>query len=93
MTNRTQKDLTETEKKQLELGKKLQSMFEMGYVNKRMAISMSFAKGVASGFGAVVGATIVLALVLWFLSLFDQVPFIGPISDAIEAALNQSAPM
>lgn len=77
--------LSDTQKRQLELGKMLQSMFEMGYVNKRMTITMSFAKGVASGFGAVVGATLVLALVLWILSLFDQFPFVNAIREALES--------
>jgi hypothetical protein len=31
------------------------------------------------GAGSVIGATVVIALLLWVLSLFDTFPFIGPV--------------
>ena len=44
---------------------------------------MSFIKGVLAGFGGVLGATILVALLLWILSLFSSVPFIGKIAENV----------
>lgn len=62
--------------KQLELGKKLQSFYESGYVNKKQAILFSFYKGVAAGFGAFLGGTILIALLLWILGFFDNLTLV-----------------
>lgn len=72
-----------TDKQYEELGKKLMAFYEAGYVNKKQALSWSFLKGLAGGFGAFLGGTILIGLLLWFLSLFDQVPFIEGVRDAL----------
>lgn len=68
-----------------ELGKKLMDFYESGYVNKKQALSWAFLKGLVGGFGAFLGGTILIGLLLWVLSLFDQVPFI----DALRQTLSQ----
>lgn len=68
-----------------ELGKKLVAFYESGYVNKKQALSFSFLKGLLGGFGAFLGGTILIGLLLWVLSLFDQVPFV----DAVRSALTK----
>jgi uncharacterized membrane protein YfcA len=65
------------------LGKMLEAIYETGYSNRKKIYRMSFLKGVAAGFGGVIGATIIVAILLWVLSLFDQVPLIGPFTDKI----------
>jgi len=82
----TEKNLSE--KELLELGKKLQQFYDAGYVNKKQAVLFSFYKGVASGLGAFLGGTIVIALLVWILSLFHQLPFAGHIQDALHQALH-----
>lgn len=54
--------------------------------NARFAFA-NFGKGFLVGLGSVVGASIGVALLLWFLGLFDQIPFIGDIVDAIERTI------
>ena len=61
----------------IELGKKLQNFYNMGYVNKKQALLFSFYKGLASGAGAFLGGTVIIVLLLWILSLFNQIPFAG----------------
>ena len=65
------------------LGRMLEAIYETGYANRKKIYKMSFLKGVAAGFGGVVGATIIVAILLWVLNLFDQVPLIGPFTDKI----------
>jgi hypothetical protein len=61
----------------LELGKKLQSFYDSGYINRKQAILFSFYKGLASGLGAFLGGTIMIGLLIWLLSIFGHVPILG----------------
>lgn len=67
-----------------QLGQMLQNIYESGYIDRNQMYKMSFLKGIVAGLGGVIGATIVLGLVLWILSLFDQTPLIGPLFDNIQ---------
>ena len=72
-----------TDKEYQDLGKKLVSFYETGYVDKKQAVSFSFLKGLAGGFGAFLGGTILIGLLLWLLSLFDHIPFIDGIRQSL----------
>ncbi len=67
----------------MELGKSLQRFYELGYVNKKEALKFSFLKGISQGFGIFMGGTVVVAIVLWLLGSFTELPLIGPASEAI----------
>lgn len=67
----------------------IEEMFNDLY-NDRVAIyKMNFIRGISFGLGSVLGATVVVALVLWILSLFVDFPLIGDAlrqaSDSIES--------
>lgn len=79
------KQSSQTSAEYEELGKKLMDFYESGYVNKKQALSWAFLKGLVGGFGAFLGGTILIGLLIWILSLFDQVPFI----DAVRQTLSQ----
>jgi chromate transport protein ChrA len=80
--------LTPEEKQQLELGKKLQQFYNLGYINKKQTILFTFYKGLASGFGAIIGGTIIVALLIWLLSQFGQVPLIGHFTNSVKQTIN-----
>lgn len=80
---------TETEKEQIELGKKLQAFYDSGYVNRSQAFWFSFLKGVLGGLGSVIGATVAIAILLWVLSGLDQVPFVGHFSESVRETLQR----
>ena len=65
------------------LGRTIEAIYETNYANRSRVYKMSFVKGIVAGFGGIVGATIVVAILLWFLNLFDRVPLIGPFTDKI----------
>ena len=73
----------------LELGKKLQAFYDMGYVNKKQALWFSFLKGAAGGFGAFLGGTILIGLLLGVLSLFTDVPLLGHLVEAFRHTLQK----
>lgn len=70
-----------------ELGRRLENIYLTGYISKKEMLKMSFLKGVVAGLGGVIGATIVVGLLLWVLSLFDTVPLIGPLVDNVEGTV------
>jgi hypothetical protein len=80
----------EQEKAELSnLGKMLQNIYDSGYLDRNTTYKMSFLKGVAAGFGGVIGATIVVALLIWILSLFDSFPLVGPIIDNFQETVDK----
>ena len=68
----------------MELGESLQRFYELGYTNEKEALKFSFLKGIAQGFGIFIGGTVVVAVVLWLLGSFTELPLIGPASEAIK---------
>lgn len=71
-----------------ELGQMLTNIYESGYLDRSTAYKMAFFKGVLSGLGGVIGATVLVALLVWILSLFHSLPFVGHIVDAFKSAVN-----
>lgn len=79
-----------TAKEYEQLGKVVASIFESGYLDKKQAYKTSFIKGVIGGLGGVIGATLLVALLLWFLSIFSSVPLLGRFVDKIDHTINNS---
>lgn len=73
-----------------QLGRMLESLYETSYANKRSLYKMSFIKGVIGGFGGVIGATVVVAIVAWILSLLHFVPFVHTITDNFQSTMSKS---
>lgn len=71
------------------LGKMLVSIYETGYINENQSYKSSFIKGVVSGIGGVVGATLVIGAIAWSLSLFKHIPLIGPITDTVKSSIQE----
>ena len=72
-----------TPKQYEELGRIVASVYETGYLDAAKSYRTTFFKGVLGGFGGVIGATVVVAILLWVLSLFDQIPFINELQNTI----------
>lgn len=59
------------------------------YIDKRSFYIHNFLRGVVVGAGTVLGATVVIAALLWVLSLFDTVPVIGPYIEDTKQTIRQ----
>jgi hypothetical protein len=73
----SQKKQPKSAKEYEELGKVVANIYETGYLDRGQSYKMSFIKGMLSGFGGVLGATILIALLLWGLSFFKDAPLVG----------------
>lgn len=79
-----------TQKEAMELGKKLEQFYNLGYINKKQALLFSFYKGIASGIGVFLGGTIVIGLLIWVLGLFGEVPLVGRFVENINQTLESN---
>jgi len=64
-----------------QVAKALELLFAAGYVDRKRLYIENFLRGIVFGAGGVIGATVVIGIVAWILSLFDQIPLIGPFID------------
>lgn len=60
----------------------LEDLFYDFHKSRAQVYSINFFRGVFFGLGTVIGATIVVAIVLWFLSLFADIP--GAVGDFVQ---------
>ncbi len=73
-----------------QLGRAIESIVMTGYFNRGRLYRMSFMRGIFTGLGSVIGATIVVAIILWILSLLEVLPFIGPIFENLQDTVDSS---
>lgn len=69
------------------LGQQLESMYDAVNPNRTALYRTAFLKGVAQGVGGIIGATIIIALVIWLLSLLGHIPLLGPLVDSVRHTL------
>ncbi len=75
--------MKKSDKDLVRLGKMLRDFAELGVMSRKELLWVSFLRGIAQGFGAIVGGTILVALLIWLLGIFNEIPLIGPAVDTI----------
>jgi hypothetical protein len=73
-----------------EVAKALEVLFAAGYVDRKKLYLENFIRGIVFSAGTIIGATVVIALLLWLLSIFDEIPLIGPVFDNTRETIEQS---
>ena len=91
MAEKSGKGLSQKEYERL--GRSVEQIIQKDYVdlalNWSRLMKINFLRGIAAGFGGIIGATLVVGLVLWLLSMFDQIPFISNIADTLRKGSGQ----
>lgn len=77
-----------SEKELQKLGANMLDFFEYGYIDKKKMLSISFLKGLATGFGVFLGGTVLIVLLLWILSLFNEIPLVDHVYRTIKDSYN-----
>ena len=73
-----------------EVAKALEVLFASDYIDTKRLHWENFVRGMFFGAGGVIGATVFIAIIVWFLSIFDSVPLIGPLFDNTKETIQQS---
>jgi hypothetical protein len=84
--------LKETIKKEQVAGAQrdlLEQLFDDHYRFRWRVYRMNFMRGIFFGFGSVIGATILVGLSLWILSLFTDLPVIGNLFETSQNSLQK----
>lgn len=67
----------------------LEEIFNDYYDDRRNIYKVNFVRGIFFGLGTVIGATVVVAMVLWILSFFVDIPIIGDAAQQAKDSLNR----
>jgi len=73
------KKKSKDEPARLQAAKLVEVLYKSQYMDKKDFYLHSFFRGAVAGAGGILGATVLIAILLWILSLFDTVPLIGPL--------------
>lgn len=73
-----------------DIAKALEILFATDYIDKKKLYFNNFLRGMAFSAGGVIGATIIIAILIWVLSLFDSVPLVGPFFENTRQTIEQS---
>lgn len=70
------------------IGRMMVEIVGTNYSNKLRFFGFSFMRGVVYGLGIFIGGTIIVAIVIWLLTTFNDAPVIGPILDKLLDLIN-----
>lgn len=73
-----------------EVAKALEVLFASDYIDVKRLHWENFVRGMFFGAGGVIGATVFIAVILWFLSLFDTIPLIGPFFENVKSTIESN---
>lgn len=66
-----------------EVARALEILFASGYISRKRLYWENFLRGMFFTIGGIIGATFAIGALIWFLSLFDQIPLVGPVTHDI----------
>jgi hypothetical protein len=78
------------EQRRIEFAKQIETLYEASYASRKKIFGFAVLKGIGTGLGVFLGGTLVVALLLWILSLGSHIPFVGKISHSAEQSIQQT---
>lgn len=85
------KDEKFIQKHHQEVARAVEILFTTGYISRKRLYLENFIRGLFFSVGGIIGATLVIGLLVWILSLFDQVPLIRPLIENIRSSIEQGS--
>lgn len=76
-----------TDKDFEQLGRDLWNVYEVNYKSRKRMYWYTFTKGMVYGFGLFLGGTILVAILLWTLSFFEEVPLVSPVVERLNQVI------
>lgn len=70
------------------LAKALVTIIESGHIDTGRVMKVSFWRGVVFGLGGVLGGTLLVAAIIYILSLFTDIPFLGDVADKVRDSID-----
>lgn len=67
----------------------VEQLFDDHYKHRGRIYQVNFFRGISFGFGSVLGATVLVAILLWLLSFFNEMPFIGDVVKSTQQSIEQ----
>jgi hypothetical protein len=80
--------LTPTEAQQA--AKALEKLLAANTISKKHLYAQNFLRGFVFSIGGILGATVGVAMLLWFLSLFQEVPLLGDFIRNVEQTITEN---
>lgn len=71
------------------LGKQVAALYDHINPDRAGLYRTAFLKGIVTGLGSVLGATIVIVVLAWFLSLLGHLPFVGQIFENTRTTIQE----
>lgn len=81
-------DPPKTKKDYEKLGREIVFVYESLNPKRGAVYRTAFFRGIAYGVGGVIGATVVIAMLLWVLSLFENLPLIGGFLESLQRTID-----
>lgn len=72
------------------IGRTFETIVVSGYAGKRRLLVLNFLRGLSFGIGSAIGATLVIALMLFVLNLFSEIPLVGDLFEKLQRTVEQS---
>lgn len=68
----------------------LDELFNDIYADRKRIYKLNFVRGILFGAGSALGGTIVIALIVWTLSLFVNAPFVGELFENAQQSIQRT---
>lgn len=78
-----------TDQKRIEFAKQVEYMFEGIQPTWRQVMWLSLLRGIAMGFGVLLGGTLVVALLAWLLGSLESIPLLGDVAETTKKTIQE----
>lgn len=73
-----------------QITKALVALVDSGHIDHSRVYKVNFWRGVFFGLGAALGGTLVIASIIYILSLFTQIPVVGDLIETVRDSIDAS---